>query len=151
MTSSSSTTSTRPSPCATCARLPGLPRPCRLIGSPAAPVPGERASCPRGLVILLCLAGPPVTGGLTSPHSSGDRATASGAVCAGSNPAGGAAQSMFFEQTSAGCRSGDKPLTCANADVITFPCPAGARDGVSGAQTCRPATSGDNGCQAVAL
>ena len=32
-----------------------------------------------------------------SPHSSGDRATASGAVCAGSNPAGGAGKDMIFE------------------------------------------------------
>jgi hypothetical protein len=34
-------------------------------------------------------------GSCASPHSSGDRATASGAVCAGSNPAGGAGRSDF--------------------------------------------------------
>jgi hypothetical protein len=64
----------------------------------------------------------------------------------------GALLSVYFSnKTSADGRPGGKPLTCANADVINSPCPAGARDGVSGAQTCRPAPYSDNGCQAVAV
>jgi prevent-host-death family protein len=39
-----------------------------------------------------------------SPHSSGDRASASGAVCAGSNPAGGAHQILVSAVTSEGLR-----------------------------------------------
>ncbi len=37
---------------------------------------------------------PPARADTTSPRSSGDRATASGAVCAGSNPAGGTLQKV---------------------------------------------------------
>src|SRR5262245_33385202 len=91
MTSSSSTTSTRPSPCVTGVRLPGgavitLADRARvlekLLTGNLATALGERL-----------VAGHPCA----SPHSSGDRATASGAVCAGSNPAGGAVQSDVFE------------------------------------------------------
>src|SRR5690242_3547734 len=71
MISSSSTTSTRPSPCATRARLPGLPRPCRRIGRRSGAGAGERASCPSGLVILLCLAGPPVPAASPAPIAQG--------------------------------------------------------------------------------
>src|SRR5690348_1294379 len=71
MISSSSTTSTRPSPCTTRARLPGLPRPCRRIGRRSGAGAGERASCPSGLVILLCLAGPPVPAASPAPIAQG--------------------------------------------------------------------------------
>src|SRR5260221_8185182 len=91
MTSSSSTTSTRPSPCVTGVRLPGraaitLADRARVLQNLVTGTLAEaqRASAPQGHPCAC-------------PHSSGDRATASGAVCAGSNPAGGAAQSLFFE------------------------------------------------------
>ena len=43
-----------------------------------------------------------------------------------------------------------KPVTCTNAGMINFPRPTGARDQGTGQQTCRPATSSDDGSQAVA-
>src|SRR5215469_5680750 len=73
ITSSSSTTSTRPKPCATRARLP-----CRATSRVRHVRLAQRR---RGAGSLSTSPG---------PHSSGDRAPASGAGCVGSNPTGGA-------------------------------------------------------------
>src|SRR5260221_158660 len=105
MTSSSSTTSTRPSPCVTGVRLPGraaitLADRARVLQNLVTGTLAEaqRASAPQGHPCAC-------------PHSSGDRATASGAVCAGSNPAGGAGQDTFFESILANLFSGPPAWT----------------------------------------
>jgi hypothetical protein len=56
----------------------------------------------------------------------------------------------FSNKTSADCRSDDKPLTCANADVINFPRPAGARDGRLKGANLQASDFRSYGCQAVA-
>ena len=57
-----------------------------------------------------------------SPRSSGERATASGAVSAGSNPVGGTAQRHKFEHSNNLGPTRAEPVTCGNADASrTFP------------------------------
>src|SRR6516225_7007575 len=75
ITSSSSTTSTRPNACATRVRVASS---------------GRWSRRGPGRVRAGTLAG--TLSDARSPHSSGERATASGAVSAGSNPAGGASR-----------------------------------------------------------
>jgi len=55
------------------------------------------------------------------------RATPSGAVSAGSNPAGGAAQRHKFEHSDNLGRSGARPVTCGNVELSQIWCPIRAR------------------------
>jgi hypothetical protein len=56
-----------------------------------------------------------------SPHSSGDRATASGAVCAGSNPAGGALPNRAIRPLTSPNLLGSAELVCSKCAVRCGP------------------------------
>ena len=114
------------------ARRTGPRRPCRRRNPARAP----------GLVTLLRS---------LSPRSSGERATASGAVSAGSNPAGGTGQRHNSNTQTILSRSGANSVTCGNAQPFRTLRPIRARKADTRLERACSAVLGDNGPQAVAM